>query len=1172
MRLEKIKIAGFKSFVDPTTVSFPSNLVGVIGPNGCGKSNVIDAVRWVMGESSAKMLRGESMTDVIFSGSTSRKPVGAASVELVFDNSDGTVGGEYSNFNQISIKRKVTRDGQSIYFLNTVRCRRRDITDIFLGTGLGPRSYSIIEQGMISRFVEAKPDEMRVFIEEAAGISKYKERRKETESRISNTRENLERLTDLREEVAKQLQHLERQAATAEKYKILKQEERQSNAELMALRWKDLDQDLAERDRVLNEMETAFQAIITDQRRIESEMEKQRDAQHDSNDSFNQIQGQFYAIGADIARLEEGIQYSKNARAQQKNDLQQVEQAWQESQDHITQDQARQSELEQLLEKELPIFEEYQSKDEALNEELKIADSKMQSWQQEWDAFNLKATEPAQVAQIERTKINHIEEQEQNYQRRLTKNHDEQSRLNVVDFEKEIDEFTQKVDESEIKVKQFNQQLESALTAIKQSRDTTTQKNTSLNTLRTEHQTSQGRLSSLEALQQDAMGKKEDAINEWLDQGGLSQAGRLLENINVDSQWQTAVETVLAFHLQSICVDDFDQSAGRVSSLSKGQLALFDLSSVNSQDISNQDISENSLLNKVKTQFDLSTLLIDIKTVSSLDDALKIRSSLKQHESLITKDGVWLGSNWLRVNRVADQQGGMIAREQEIKSLRLSIVETADNISKLEGEIASQREETVKFEQSREQLQKEINALNRQLGDWRANIASRKTRVETINNRLQVLKTEYSEIEQQIVKGKNFSEESSVRLHAALSEMENHASKRDELIKNRDDLREKLQHIKDQVNQDKHKTHEIALRIESMRSSLESLKQNLSRMLGQIEHLSARKKSLADSLGQSEQPLEEQQKELDTNLEKRLVVETRLLDARKQLETIDNNVRELEQERLKVEAKLQTERERITQSKMQRQEALVHYQSLKTQISEAGHQVEELLEQISDDATASVWKDKVEVLERRISRLGAINLAAIEEFKEKTERMEYLDTQNKDITESLETLENAIRKIDRETRTRFRETFDIVDSGLKELFPKVFGGGHAYLQLTGEDVLDAGVSIMARPPGKRNSSIHLLSGGEKALTAVALVFAIFKINPAPFCMLDEVDAPLDDANVGRFCSLVKEMSETVQFVFITHNKVTMEIANQLSGVTMQEPGVSRLVTVDIDEAAKLAVM
>ena len=429
MRLEKIKLAGFKSFVDPTTVHFPSNLVGIVGPNGCGKSNTIDAVRWVMGESSAKMLRGESMADVIFNGSNSRKPVGTASIELVFDNSDGSAGGQYAEYNTISVKRQVSRDGQSNYFMNSVRCRRRDITDLFLGTGLGPRSYSIIEQGMISRLIEARPEELRAFLEEAAGISKYKERRRETENRIKHTRENLDRLNDLREEIEKQLAHLQRQAATAERYKVYKEQERRLKAELLALRWRLLDEETKGREKQIAERETDLEAAIAKQRRFEADIEQNREKHIEANDNFNNVQGRYYAVGSDIARLEQSIQFLKESRSQHEQDLHNTEQAWQESTDHQQQDSSRLEEINALLEEQMPQLEETRAIEEVTSQRLAEAEQSMQNWQSEWENFNHQAAEPAQTAQVERTRINHLEQQEQNLEKRIERMNEELSRL-----------------------------------------------------------------------------------------------------------------------------------------------------------------------------------------------------------------------------------------------------------------------------------------------------------------------------------------------------------------------------------------------------------------------------------------------------------------------------------------------------------------------------------------------------------------------------------------------------------------------------------------------------------------------------------------------------------------------------------------------------------------------
>jgi len=492
MRLEKIKLAGFKSFVDPTTVQFPSNLVGVVGPNGCGKSNVIDAVRWVMGESSAKMLRGESMADVIFNGSSSRKPVGTASIELIFDNADGGAGGQYAQYSQISVKRQVSRDGQSIYFLNGVRCRRRDITDLFLGTGLGPRSYSIIEQGMISRIIEARPEELRVYLEEAAGISKYKERRRETENRIRHTRENLERLDDLREEVQKQLRHLERQAATAEKYKTLKAEERRVRAELLALRLADMRADVEQRDRQIAEQENALQAAVAAQRDVEARIEEQRAGHAEANEHFNTVQGRFYEIGSEIARLEEAIQYAREARRQQEVDLQQAEKALVEASELSHQDQSRLQQLAEELERDMPRLEEARMTEEAASEQLEQAERAMADWQVGWDSFNQSVNEPSQQAQVERTRINHLEQQEQQLKRRLERNQEEQHRLSDIELEAEILELQRREEESLAALEVMREQSEQFRDQIGEAREAIQRDQEQLNDTRSEAQTLQG--------------------------------------------------------------------------------------------------------------------------------------------------------------------------------------------------------------------------------------------------------------------------------------------------------------------------------------------------------------------------------------------------------------------------------------------------------------------------------------------------------------------------------------------------------------------------------------------------------------------------------------------------------------------------------------------------------
>ena len=1168
MRLEKIKLAGFKSFVDPTNVLLPGNLVGIVGPNGCGKSNVIDAVRWVMGESSAKMLRGESMSDVIFNGSNTRKPVGTAGIELVFDNSDGSAGGEYAKYSQISVKRQVSRDGQSSYFMNGIRCRRRDITGLFLGTGLGPRSYSIIEQGTISRLIEAKPEELRSFLEEAAGISKYKERRRETQNRISHTRENLDRLNDLREEISKQLQHLQRQAATAERYKRLKEQERRMQAELLALRWREMDQELTQKQRTIGEQETALEAGIADQRRLEAEMERQRETHVEANEQFNEVQGQFYAVGSEIARLEQAIQFARENRAKLERDLQQTKQAWLESSEHRQQDEARCNELSVSLAQEEPRLLEIEAQAKDSTEQLAVAEQALHAWQTEWENFNRQAAEPAQTAQVERTRINHLEQQEQHLQQRIGRNAEELKRLDDPRLQQEIAELEAREEEHQTGLRQAQDRLSAAAAEIQSVRVANLELGKRLDEAKAQLQTAKGRLASLQVLQEAALGKEEGGLTHWLEARGLANAARLAEQLEVDAGWETAVETVLGFHLQAVCVAGFSDLAREIEALESGNLALFDTSA----GVVAAGGPENSLQQRVRAPWPIEGMFSGVRTAETFAEALVLRERLGPGESIITPEGIWLGRNWLRLNRESAATSGVLEREQEIRLLAEDVVLQEQRTEELTAAVAAGRDQLSSSEQVREDQQRRLGEINRAVSEIRSLLSGKQARAEHLRNRSAQLDGDIEELKQQIEQGREQLQAARGQLHAALEEMETLAERREELIQRRDQLRSGLADIRQQADRQRAEAHAMALRIGSMRTSHDSLRQGLERMSGQLSQLDARRTALATELEQGQAPLQQHSDALALQLARRVEVEAELSKARQTLEQIEARLRTLEQNRSTAEQEVQRRRDSLGQARMQSQEVLVRRRTVEERLDETEFQRDQLLQNLPADARLEQWLEEEQRMEARIRRLGPINLAAIDEFQEQSERMRYLDAQHADVTESLETLENAIRKIDRETRTRFKETFDQVNNGLQEKFPQLFGGGHAYLQLTGEDLLDTGVTVMARPPGKRNSSIQLLSGGEKALTAVALVFAIFELNPAPFCMLDEVDAPLDDANVGRFCDMVKAMSNRVQFIFITHNKITMEIANQLTGVTMYEPGVSRLVSVDVDEASLMAAM
>jgi len=1164
MRLKCIKLAGFKSFVDPTTVSFPSNLCAVVGPNGCGKSNIIDAVRWVMGESSAKHLRGESMTDVIFNGSGGRKPVGQASIELVFDNSDSTLGGEYASWSEISIKRKVTRDGQSNYFLNGNKCRRRDITDIFLGTGLGPRSYAIIEQGMISNLIEAKPDELRVYIEEAAGISKYKERRKDTENRMRRTQENLERLTDIRDELGRQLGRLERQAQAAEKYAELKKEERRLKAELQALRWRLLEGQMAERRKVITEFELKIEALVTERSSCDTTLERARTEYTELGDTFNEVQGRFYAIGAEVARIEQAIQHVQDRARELEQDLAQTERNYAESEEHLRSDRQKAESWQRELQEIVPELQQVTAAEELSQAELIASESAMQQWQSAWDDFNQRAADPRQQAEVQQSRIQHLEQVLRRLGERIESIQKEYQDLGDSQVQEEIALVQEQLAEVELTLGDQQANLEQINGKIEQARIQGDQAGSELDRQRGQLQTLMGRRASLEALQQAALGG-DDEQQQWIQSNQLQAQPRLAETLQVESGWETAVEVVLGNYLQALCVDDLSGLSAQLASFSKGELVLVDNASVTAQG----SVAADRLAARVNSPH-AAQLLGGVYAVEQLSDALQLRAKLEAGESVVTRDGLWLGANWLRVARDQDAQAGVLKRQQELESLEQRQAETEAAI-----ESSSQQKEAAEkalhdLEVQRESISRQVSEQQRHYAELRSSLSASQMQVEQFAARRERADNELAEAKQQQTLEQENLAEARRLLSAAIETMEKDAQQREELLQQRDGLRTSLDESRQHARHDRDRKHELAMREKSLSTQLQSIREGIGRLETQVERLQERREQLRTTFRQDEDPTQELKEQLAEQLERRLLVEKELADARQSLETVEHQMRESEKRRANLEQQIQEQRSELEQQRLTAQDLVTRSKTIVEQIGEQKFDLETLLASLAEDADLRQWETELEKMANRIQRLGPINLAAIDEFKIESERKTYLDAQNAELEEALETLENAIRKIDRETRTRFKETFDRINVSLQELFPKLFGGGHAYLEMTGDDLLDTGVAIMARPPGKKNTTIHLLSGGEKAMTAIGLVFSIFHLNPAPFCMLDEVDAPLDDANVGRYARMVAEMSEKVQFIYISHNKIAMEMANQLMGVTMHEPGVSRLVSVDVNQAVELA--
>ena len=900
MRLSKIKLSGFKTFVEPTTLTLPSNLVGIVGPNGCGKSNVIDAVRWVLGESSAKYLRGESMSDVIFNGSASRKPVSNASIELFFDNSEKKIVGEFAQYNEISTRRVITRDGQSEYYLNGTKCRRKDITNLFLGTGLGPRSYAIVQQAMISSLIEAKPDEMRVFLEEASGISKYKQKRKETESRIKNTRENLNRLNDLKEEIDKQIKRLKKQARDAEKYKELKNREKDIEGEIIYCKISDIDKKLEQNDSESKSYRDIYDDRLTKLRKVEADIEELRIKNNEVNESFNLKQKDHFEIQANIARIEQSIEYEKELESQKS--------------------------------------------------------------------------------------------------------------INAQEIKKELDRIKIEYSEDQIELERINAELD--------SKNKSNQANKiNLSQLENELKTTSDHLIT------------EDEVNE-----------RLRTELN---------EFKTTFESESVRIN---------------------------------------LLEKQSTEQNRQKQII-ISVHQLKDSFMALKSSLEESIADFGNETSQTISN--QINRLEDKINQL---SSEYEDTELKIAENEEQLSK----------------------SKDISAQTKLLID-------------------------------ELTEKKNQSDQKKVNL----------ANLRNTHSQKLTNLRERVQ--------------DAELKTESLKTSQQGLQTAITRLEAQMTQLKSRSLELTAKENPQTSINHDQKLELESLLNMSLESEKSLEIERKKQEEMQSHLRNQEVDRTNLNASVNQAREDLEKYKLKQKEYEVRKESLNEQLISMGLDYTSIDEKSSSkDMTLDSLSLELEKILRGIDRLGAINLAAEAEFKEESKRMEKLDEQFEDLNRALETLTSAIKQIDDESKSRFTETFEKVNEGLSKHFPRLFDGGKAYLELEDNDALNGGVFVMARPPGKRNSNIHLLSGGEKALTAVALLFSIFELNPAPFCLLDEVDAPLDDTNVARFCEIVKEMSSNVQFVVITHNKTTMELTKQLIGVTMSEPGVSRLVSVDLDEAIELS--
>ncbi|MGD0505047.1 MAG: chromosome segregation protein SMC [Steroidobacteraceae bacterium] len=1172
MRLTKLKIAGFKSFVDPTTVTFPSSLTGVVGPNGCGKSNIIDSVRWVMGEISAKHLRGESMADVIFNGSSARKPLGSASVELVFDNSDGKIGGAYATYNEVALRRSVSRDGTSDYFINGTKVRRKDITQLFLGTGLGSRSYAIIEQGMISRLIEARPDDLRAFLEEAAGISRYKERRRETESRIAETRENLDRLNDLREEVDKQIRHLQRQAATARRYQVLKEEERKLQAEVFALRLQGLDVEAGVRDSTTEHCDTAMQRAIADLREAESEIERIRVDQSAKSDALGAIQERFYAAGSDVSRIEQNIQHARELQARQRSDSDQAQAQVHELTGVIERDRGQLESFAGELSTMIPGLEAAHGEEHSAAANLERCEHALATWQAASDAHAQAVAAGQRETQVERARIEQLDGQQHRLLQQRERQETERAALAQSQPAIALETLAEQASQARDAGEKAASELSELLVELTAARDQERAQTQGLNALRERCQQALGRRVSTEALQQAALGKVSGKVTQWLKSQALDANPRVAQQLRVEHGWEKAVETVLGSYLEAVCVDGIDAIANVLGSFDGGHLAVVIAREATPPPDSPAVPGAASLETKVQGGAYLHSVLSSVFAAESLADALRMRPTLGSGQSVVTRDGVWLGEDWLRLSRDREPHTGVIEREESLRALRAEVSRLESEVKDAERQLELSRGRVREYEDRRDRLQGEVNRLHREHVDRRAEHDAAEARKADTARRLDQLETGLADVRAELDRTQTELRAARARMETAIDALAALEPQRVELEQERERMRAELAAARAAMQAAQQRARELAVQVESRRSAHASLETSIARLDKQLQELAQRRDDLLKQLKDGEQPLAALASQIEHALTVRAQVEAELHAARIATEELDALLRERDSRRASLDEQVESARAALDEARLAAQQVRVRRESVAEQLAATTFELAELLAGLGAEATGEAWEARLEETKGKIERLGQVNLAAIGEFKEQSERKEYLDRQCKDLTDALETLESAMRKIDRETRSRFQDTFDRVNAGLKEKFPRLFGGGHAYLELTGEESEVAGVSVMARPPGKRNSTIHQLSGGEKALTAVALVFSIFDLNPAPFCLLDEVDAPLDDNNIGRFCDIVREMSRNVQFIFITHNKATMELASQLVGVTQNEPGVSRLVAVDVDEAVRMAAM
>ena len=1169
MQLKSIKLSGFKSFVDPTHFEMPGQLIGVVGPNGCGKSNIIDAVRWVLGESRASELRGESMQDVIFNGSGLRKPSGRASVELIFDNADGRAQGQWSAFTELAVKRVLTRDGNSSYYVNNQVVRRKDIQDIFLGTGMGPRGYAIIGQGTINRILEAKPEELRVFLEEAAGVSKYKERRKETASRLEDTRENLVRVEDILRELDQQLTRLEKQATVAERHAELSTEMKSQQQLLWFVRQTESGKEQERHANGIRETQVNLEEQTAKLRHAETELETMRTQQYALQDKVSEAQGDLYQTNSDVSQVESQIHYVQEARQrlqQQTQDLHAQLQRW-------TVQETDAAQAQRTAEHELSIASE---KEQSLLVDLNGIKDQMPGHEEAYqvsvrtlnDARESLATIEQRLASLgERTRA--IVAQLEELKGREARLNGELAGMRKPDAEAlqmALDRHSmaqRKVEESRQRAGEAQQRVPAA----DEARNTAQQQ---IQVANQDLAQTEAKLTALTALQ--ASVQAQGKIGPWLESKGLKESKRLWQELKVESGWEAALESVLRERLAAVTAKNVQETLALANDAPPSRLAIL-LTEEISPAHTAVPADFTPLLSRVQSagaprvSAVLQEWLDNIYIADSLEDALHRREKLPAGGALVTQQGHLVSRVGVQLYAADSEQAGMLARAQEMEGLEKQLRAQRLIQSELQGEldqcIANYQAAHQTAEQTRINAEHAVQEAHgfeverMQLTQAEEQYSQRAAQIQgeltELSGQMEQLAITHEQSSSELLQ----SEESKQGLQEGLAVAQ---EKLELATQERDRLRESLR-VAEMSAQ------EAAFATRSLQQRITDLQRDQSTARTQIMEIQ-------DKHALAEQELEtlsdeEAQDKLQGLLLARSAREAALANARTEQDALLHQLREADEARMQIERSLQPMRDKVVDLQLREQAARLNFEQFATLLSDAEADLIALEANFSVDLKVGALQTEVNRLSAEIQSLGPVNMAALDELSSSRERKQFLDAQSADLNEAMQTLTDAIAKIDAETRDLLQGTFDQVNMHFGKLFPELFGGGHAELVMTGEEILDAGVQVMAQPPGKKNSSIYLLSGGEKALTAIALVFSLFLLNPAPFCLLDEVDAPLDDANTLRYAQLVAKMSDKTQFLFISHNKITMEIAHQLIGVTMQEQGVSRIVAVDISSAVSM---